>query len=147
MGNLKFKGKDMNCSVQEMKVHLLNQGFRSWYDINGSTSVKGVFAGIDDTKIVITPKSRSSQIRSILVQFPECYSWDDLENEYYKVKDSLSRKYGSLVTIEDEIYDYQSHYINGRSCISLRMTDSQLVLLYANDVPEDDFDSFDEDDL
>jgi len=150
MVHLKFKGKDMNCSVSQMKYHLLTEGFEEYYEFEGTCCLKGTFAGIRNAKVIVCPRTYSTTIKNIMVKFPETSSWSDLRAQYLKVKDSMTRKYGSPMSSDETSYELKSHYVDGNNVITLCTSDSELLILYSDNLEDDtydSFDSFDDDDL
>lgn len=105
--HIKFKGisikGSVNAFVDSIKAKTPSYEVVQIFDGKGAI-ISGTFAGIDSCKICPVVKKNTNDVYKVMVIFPTYKSWNILMRKYYKLQQSLSKKYGTpTACIEDDV--------------------------------------------
>lgn len=100
-GHMKFKGVEIDGSLPNFVKQMEAQGFTKTHTSNEMVEMRGMFAGENvEIGIMTTPKSK--KVASVMVIFKNGDgSMPVLRNHYYRLKESLIKKYGDPVEVDD----------------------------------------------
>ncbi len=150
---MEFKGTSLNGTlssfVQKMKV----KGYKTILTQDNAVVMEGEFVGKNaNIFIYATPKSKI--VWKIAVNLEEVVSWSSLKSDYYKLKESYTKKYGkplhSFEKFDDPYYEgdgyelqalklekctYISYFETPEGLISVGMTStSSIVICYEDGI-------------
>lgn len=86
--HISFKNIALGCTVNDFAEQLCNQGFE-----NHSDYFTGIFAG-HKAKILINTDDYSELVTSVIVEFKERNTWEDIKEMYLKMRELYISKYG-----------------------------------------------------
>lgn len=100
--HLKFKGIEINGTIDNYVDKMKSAGFEFFGIKNGVAILKGEFAGYKNCDIIVSTLKSIDKVKSIRVEFPDRMDWTSLEGDYINLKSMLTEKYGEpSETIED----------------------------------------------
>lgn len=111
---MKFMGKSMDCTKEEMSRHLQGRGFKFYLEMDNGILLKGTFQGYLNCTVVIREDyGLISFCRVALPQKSFSPSWNELYNDYKNMVSNISEKYGTPLSIEyfddNETYDLSDY--------------------------------------
>ena len=106
---MKFMGKSMDCTKEEMSKHLQGRGFKYYDKGENWIRLKGTFQGrMDCTVVLRTDYSVLSFCRIVLPEKSYSQSWNELYTEYSYMVNRLKEKYGEPTS--EERFDDEPSY-------------------------------------
>ncbi|MBO7202157.1 MAG: hypothetical protein IIW13_04155 [Paludibacteraceae bacterium] len=107
--HLKFKGVPINGTLSEFVKKMQNAGFSFIGNEDGTSFLRGDFAGFKGCIIGVSTIKNVNVVNSIGVIFPMRETWSDLESDYNQLKSMLTQKYGEPANV---IETFQGLLIN-----------------------------------
>ena len=93
--HLKFKGVELNGSLQEFVSQMKAQGFTFKEEFANGAIMEGTFMGYSNCELFIGVTPNSKIVRSVSVYLPaEKNSWYSLKSDYTKSVEAFTNKYG-----------------------------------------------------
>lgn len=92
--HLTFKGVPIDGTLNEFVQKMEQKGFECVEIKNGKAELKGDCAGYKGCTVYVSTLNQNDLVSKISVRFPQCSSWEDIENNYNDLKTMLSKKYG-----------------------------------------------------
>ena len=94
---LKFMGIPIDGQLNVFVKKLEQKGLKKVELVEDGSVLIGEFANYEDCKIVVNYLTGSMLVNSVVVFLPEQNSWSRLENDYFRFKNMLEKKYGTPV--------------------------------------------------
>lgn len=95
--HLKFMGIPIDGQLNVFVKKLEQKGLKKVELVEDGSVLIGEFANYEDCKIVVNYLTGSMLVNSVVVFLPEQNSWSRLENDYFRFKNMLEKKYGTPV--------------------------------------------------
>lgn len=96
--HMTFKGIPMQGPLNAFVQKLKGKGFTLMNTKNEGAALKGKFATYDDCVILVD--TEKGNVSSVGVVFPEQDTWGAIITRYYSLKDMLTEKYGTPISVE-----------------------------------------------
>ena len=103
--HLTFKGIPIDGTLRQFTTQLVQKGFTKLSSENGQAVLKGDFAGYKDCYVLVSTIEQRDLVYMTGVMFPDLDQWGLLENNYQKLKEMLTKKYGKPAEV---VEDFQS---------------------------------------
>lgn len=100
--HLKFKGIPIDGTVSEFVTKLKQKGCTYVDSYDGNVSMKGDFATEKNCTIVVVAPKANCPLERVLVICPDKDTWGTLYNNYARLKDMLTAKYGEPAFCEEK---------------------------------------------
>ncbi len=100
-----FKGVTLYGDPEDFVEELEKQGFSSIGRDGDIYFMKGDFAGYYDCEVAILSTKSTGEVCTVVVQFPECEKWNELQENYNDLKSMLTQKYGEPTRVVEEFND------------------------------------------
>ena len=110
-GHLLFKGIPIDGTLKEFVTKLEAKGYELIDVREGSSLLKGNFAGFKDCIIVVNTITGKDLVYSASVLFEKYDTWRPLETDYLKLKTYLTIKYGAPEQVEEKFPEYEKYNI------------------------------------
>ena len=91
--HLTFKGVPIDGTLSDFVAKMKSVGFLCLGEEEGVAVLKGDFAGYRECKIFVVTLRPAKVVNTIMVHFPYCHSWEELENIYESLKAMLTENY------------------------------------------------------
>lgn len=104
-GHLTFKGVPIDGTLNEFVGKLKQKGFTQIGKDQGIAILEGQFAAFNGCTVAVY-EHESGLVNRVGVVFPERETWSLLYNDYSKLKEMLTQKYGKPSEVTEE---FQSH--------------------------------------
>lgn len=137
VSHLEFKGIPIDGNLQEFVSKMKLEGFYSKMYNNEGVIMQGDFVG-ENSHVFIYSTTEEKVVWKVSVYFDSWDNWLSLENQYYKIKDMYTKKYGKpkkhyesfsnervpidkMRAVNSDICDYASYYFfqNGVIVVSI----------------------------
>lgn len=105
--HLTFKGGSIDGTLNEFVGKLQQKGFRLQYQENGTAMLEGDFASFKSCTVGVY-EHESGVVNRVGVILPEKDTWSLLYNDYNKLKELLTQKYGKPSNIIEEFQGYST---------------------------------------
>ena len=136
--HLKFMGIPIDGSPKSFANQLKSKGFTFDSSSNpDSIWMKGTFAGISDSNVLIYKSPSSANVYKVRVVFPGQDSWTQIEIRYNRFKDWLSQKY--LLTESKEEFQGYSPERDSSKMTKLILGDCSYWSVYGAGTPDGTF--------
>lgn len=119
--HLTFKGVPIDGSLNEYVTKMKTAGFSYLGMEDGTAILQGDFAGYKGCLIFVSTLVNSDIVNTIGVVFPEKDEWSSLEENYQRLKEMLTEKYGKPSECVEEFQRYSSPIDNRDKFYCLRM--------------------------
>lgn len=126
--HLTFKGVPIDGPLNEYVQKMELAGFSHIDTKNGTSLLKGDFAGCKNCRIVVS--TNSNIVNTIAVIFPEKDDWSSLESNYTQLKEMLIEKYGQPTNCIEEFQGYRSPYDNTDKFLRLKTDKCRYVTFF-----------------
>lgn len=93
--HLSFKGVPIDGTLTEYVNKMKTAGFTHVGTEDGIALMQGDFAGYKNCTIGVQTLKPRNLVHEITVVFPSQEKWSNLENDYIKIKEMLTTKYGA----------------------------------------------------
>ena len=103
--HLTFKGVPIDGTLNELVGKLKQKGFTQIGEEHGIAILEGDFAAFKGCTVAVY-EHESGLVNRVGVMFPERDTWSLLYNDYIKLKEMLTQKYGKP---SEETEEFQSH--------------------------------------
>ena len=136
--HLKFMGIPIDGSPKSFANQLKSKGFT--FDSSSNPDIiwmKGTFAGISDSNVLIYKSPSSANVYKVRVVFPGQDSWTQIEIRYNRFKDWLSQKY--LLTESKEEFQGYSPERDSSKMTKLILGDCSYWSVYGASTPDGTF--------
>lgn len=100
--HLKFKGVEIDGTLEGYVDKMKGEGFEFFGIKNGVGVLKGEFAGYRDCNIIASTLKSIDKVNCIKVEFPDRKDWPSLEGDYINLKSMLTEKYGKPSEVIEE---------------------------------------------
>lgn len=100
--HLTFKGVPIDGSLNEYVNKMKAAGFTHVGTEDGIALMTGDFAGYKNCTIGVQTLKPRNLVHEITVVFPNQEKWPNLENDYIKIKEMLTTKYGAPSKSKEE---------------------------------------------
>ena len=100
--NMTFKGVEIDGPVDKFVEQLEAEGFVSMSQENGVVVMKGDFAGYSDCEIAVISSEDDGVVDIVGVMFHEREEWPIIEEDYNRLKEFLTMKYGRPYPVIEE---------------------------------------------
>lgn len=110
-GHMTFKGVPIDGNLNTIVNKLKQKGFTMLHMENGSAMLTGDFASFKNCTVGVF-EHESGIVDRIIVMFPDKDTWTLLYNDYTKLKEMLTEKYGDPTNIEEEFPNRLSYSFN-----------------------------------
>jgi len=105
--HLLFKGLPIDGALSEYVEKMKLNGFTLLDSTNYGAMFNGEFANYQNCKIGVGTSNKKDLVSTVFVMFPEREEWNDLYEDYNRLKQMLSEKYG---TPNESIEKWESGY-------------------------------------
>ncbi|MBR1769391.1 MAG: hypothetical protein IJ748_02940 [Bacteroidales bacterium] len=92
--HLKFKGVEINGTLDSFTSKMKKKGFTFIGEQGGIAMLNGDFAGYRDCTLYVFTNTEGN-VSSIGIYFPKVKSWMELYSNYRYIKELLMKKYGA----------------------------------------------------
>ena len=92
--NMTFKGVEIDGPLDKFVKALEAEGFAREGEENGVVVMRGDFAGYNDCEIAVISSEEDGYVDAVGVMFHERDEWAIIEEDYKRLKDMLTIKYG-----------------------------------------------------
>lgn len=100
--HLSFKGVPIDGTLTEYVNKMKAAGFTHLGTEDGIALIQGDFAGYKNCTIGVQTLKPRNLVHEITVVFPSQEKWQNLENDYIKIKEMLTTKYGAPSKSKEE---------------------------------------------
>ncbi|MCQ2200682.1 MAG: hypothetical protein MJZ27_01195 [Bacteroidales bacterium] len=107
--HLTFKGVPIDGTLASFTQKLSTKGFKKIGTEGRSSILKGTFAGSDNCTVLVQAVDNKDLVYLVGVMFPSMNDWRRLEDDYFTLKEMLTKKYGEPV---GSIEEFQHNYVN-----------------------------------
>lgn len=112
-GHISFKGVPLDGTLKEYTKKMQEKGFEYLgTSPDGIALLSGDFAGYKGCIVGVSTLDKVDVVSRIVVIFPECVNWGQLEGNYDNLKEMLSEKYGKPSQHKES---FQSSYVKDDS--------------------------------
>lgn len=108
IGHMTFKGVPIDGSLNTVVSKLKQKGFTLVHSEGGTAMLMGDFASFKNCTVGVI-EHESGIVDRILVMLPDKDTWTLLHNDYTKLKEMLTEKYGDPANIEEEFPNRSSY--------------------------------------
>lgn len=105
--HLTFKGVPINGTVGEFVGKLKQKGFSHIGTKHGIAILSGDFASFKGCTVAVI-EHESGLVNRVSVRFPDRDTWSLLYNDYCKLKEMLTQKYGEPSDVTEEFQTYST---------------------------------------
>lgn len=105
--HMAFKGIPIDGTLNEFVGKLKRKGFSLLSNEQGVAILKGEFASYKGCMVAVY-QHESGVVHRVGVMFPERDTWSMLYNDYSKLKDMLTQKYGNPSDVVEEFQSYSA---------------------------------------
>lgn len=106
-GHLTFKGVPIDGTLNEFVGKLQQKGFTQMGKDKGIAILEGEFAAFKGCTVAVY-EHESGLVHRVGVMFPERDTWSMLYNDYSKLKEMLTQKYGKPSDVTEEFQGYST---------------------------------------
>lgn len=92
--HLTFKGIEINGNLSDIKKRLEMNGFSFVCEVDNGLVMEGNFAGYSNCEILVLNSLYTNCVWKIVVLLPQCSNWYNLKDDYNKLKEIYTKKYG-----------------------------------------------------
>lgn len=109
-----FKGIPINGTLESFTKKLIDVGCKIEEVSDEGTLLIGSFAGINNSEILVNIIPGKNIVYSVCVIFPSETKWEQLEYDYFSLKDNLIKKYGTPVSCIEEFEELYGNSDNDK---------------------------------
>lgn len=124
--HLKFKGIEINGSVNDFVLQLQKQGFNYYTRVDNHTIMKGDFAGYKNSLLHIG-ENKEGNVKFVGVQFDYRDDWNLLFYDYENIKNMLITKYGKPAKCEEHFETFSQPTNNTDKMNAVRNTQCKYI--------------------
>lgn len=92
--HLTFKGVPINGTLNEFVSKLKQKGLTHIGTEDGTAILKGDFAAYKNCTVAAIALKQKNLVAKVGVMFPSLETWSSLSNNYFSLKEMLTKKYG-----------------------------------------------------
>lgn len=100
--HLTFKGVPINGTLNEFVSKLKQKGLAHIGTEEGIAMLKGDFAAYKNCTIAAVSLKQKNLVAKVGVIFPSLETWSSLSNNYFSLKEMLTKKYGEPAVCVEE---------------------------------------------
>ncbi len=100
--HLSFKGVPIDGKLVDYVNKMKNNGFQHLGTKDGAAILKGDFAGYKGCVVGVSTLKQNDLVYNIAVLFPELETWSALYNNYNRLKEMLTEKYGTPADVVEK---------------------------------------------
>lgn len=100
--HLTFKGVPIDGTLTEFVSKLKQKGLTHIGTEDGTAILKGDFAAYKNCTVAAIALKQKNLVAKVEVMFPSLETWSSLSNNYFSLKEMLTKKYGEPATCIEE---------------------------------------------
>lgn len=101
-GHLAFKGVPIDGTLNEFISKLKQKGLTHIGTEDGTAILKGDFAAYKNCTVAAIALKQKNLVAKVGVMFPSLETWSSLSNNYFSLKEMLTKKYGEPTVCVEE---------------------------------------------
>ena len=134
--HLTFKGVPIDGKIDDYTAKMKQNGFDHLGTEDGVAMLKGDFAGYKDCIVGVSTLKDKDLVNKIGVLFPETEAWSVLSENYFKLKELLTEKYGRPSDYKETFETYSQPKDDGSKMLDVKLDHCKYYSIWQTDKGE-----------